>query len=58
MHGPVVRIATGARHAPAIASFGGEQATVKQIGQATKLKDNKIQPIVAALIDKGPRLSA
>lgn len=37
----------------AIASFGGESATVKQIGQAAHLKNNEIQPIVASMIDKG-----
>lgn len=37
----------------AIASFGGEDATVKQISASTELKNNEIQPMLANLVDKG-----
>jgi len=37
----------------AIASLGGESATVRQLAETAKLKNNEIQPLVANLIDKG-----
>jgi hypothetical protein len=37
----------------AIASRGGESATVKQLSETANLKNNEIQPLVANLIDKG-----
>ena len=37
----------------AVASLGDESATVKQLAERAKLKNNEIQPLVANLIDKG-----
>jgi hypothetical protein len=37
----------------AIASFGAESATTRQIGLGASLKNNEIQPVLANLIDKG-----
>jgi len=37
----------------AIASLGGESATVKELATAARLKNNEIQPLVANLTDKG-----
>lgn len=37
----------------AIASSGGESATVKQIGGAARMKNNELQPMLANLINKG-----
>ena len=37
----------------AVASLGGESATVRQLAETAKLKNNEIQPLVANLIDKG-----
>jgi DNA-binding MarR family transcriptional regulator len=37
----------------AIASRGGESATVKQLSETANWKNNEIQPLVANLIDKG-----
>ncbi len=37
----------------AVASLGGESATVQQLAKTANLKNNEIQPLVANLIDKG-----
>jgi hypothetical protein len=36
-----------------IASLGGETATVKQLADTAKLKNNELQPMIANLINKG-----